>query len=107
METPSSDAKPSHLAPLLIEAVAKEQAFLQKVDDLADVLYDEDVVRVASLRYERLWIPAVAASFRQGSSVPTPPLDVAFIWHCHALCPTRYSLLSLVCTQRPASHSLS
>lgn len=78
-----------HLVPILSKAVAKEHEFLREIETLADVLYDEAVVRVSALRYERLWIPAVAACFREGTSVPVPPLDIAFIWHCHVLCPTR------------------
>lgn len=74
----------------LKSAVVKELAFLRQVDDSAEILYDEDVIRLSALRYERLWIPAVAESRRQGCATDVPPLDIAFVWHCHALCPTRY-----------------
>ena len=80
------------LVQLLVKAVATEHNFLRQVETFADVLYDEAVVRASAQRYERLWIPVVAASLRQGISVPVPPLDIAFIWHSHALCPTRYTL---------------
>lgn len=72
----------------LNSAVVKELNFLRQVDDFADVLYDEEIIRLSAMRYERLWIPAVE-SRKPGRSPDVPPLDIAFIWHCHALCPTR------------------
>lgn len=84
-----ADSERLKLSPLLSVTVTKELELLRQVDDLADILYDEDVVRVSALRYERLWVLAVEASSRQGTSVPAPTIDIAFIWHCHVLCPTR------------------
>eukprot|EP00892_Ulva_mutabilis_P007882 jgi/Ulvmu1/5466/UM023_0002.1 len=69
-------------------AVRQEHAFLRQVEQAGDVLYDEEVIRLAAMRYEHLWIPLVSTS--SDGSLPTPPLDIAFMWHCHALCPRRY-----------------
>lgn len=49
-------------------------------------------LKEALRRYERLWLPLIAAlaaapgsSVRQGYSQLVPPLDVAFLWHLHRL----------------------
>eukprot|EP00892_Ulva_mutabilis_P007881 jgi/Ulvmu1/5465/UM023_0001.1 len=72
----------------LFADVRTEHQFLRHVDEAGDILYDEEVVRLSVLRYEHLWMPAVAAL--PDGAVLVPPLDIAFVWHCHVLCPTRY-----------------
>ena len=71
----------------LLRAVGVEHAFLRTVDSHGDVLYDPDVVRLSMLRYELIWMPILVNS--PVHSPPVPPLDIAFMWHCHVLCPTR------------------
>lgn len=72
----------------LSRAAKAELDFLSLVDRHGDVLYDLEVLRLSACRYERLWMPLLQ---RTGiDNPPKPPVDIAFVWHCHALCPTRY-----------------
>eukprot|EP00892_Ulva_mutabilis_P001219 jgi/Ulvmu1/11098/UM070_0013.1 len=79
---------PAHTDLQLLDAAREEVDFLRAVNDHADVMYDSELIRLSVCRYERLWMPLVRGN--NGSDVPKPPLDIAFIWHCHALCPLRY-----------------
>jgi hypothetical protein len=67
--------------------VLKELDFLSEVDALGDTLYHPTVIRLAVARYELLWLPL----FKQTASNDqlSPPLDIAFAWHTHCLCPVR------------------
>lgn len=67
--------------------IVKELDFLACVESVADVLYVPEVVRLSILRYEHLWLPVC----QQSLEALNPPLDIAFIQHCHLLCPTRYA----------------
>ena len=71
-----------------MRAVDVEYTFLRTVDSYVDVLYDPDVVQLSILRYELIWMPILVDSTVHAS--PVPPLDIAFMWHCHVLCPTRF-----------------
>ena len=71
----------------LMCAVDVEHAFLRTVDAYGDVLYDPDVIKFSMLRYELIWLPILENS--PVHAMPVPPLDIAFMWHCHVLCPTR------------------
>lgn len=74
-------------------------AFLRVVDAHADVLYDADVLRLAVARYTLLWLPLCAqAAERASGTYLRPPLDIAFVWHCHVLNPTRCVARGAVCS---------
>jgi hypothetical protein len=60
-------------------------------------------LKEALRRYERLWLPLIAAQAgpssntgngqqqQQGYNQLVPPLDIAFLWHLHRLQPGLYS----------------
>ena len=68
----------------LRDAVQRELTFLRQVHSHADVLYDFEIIKLACCRYEYIWLPLL----RSGSPCD-PPLDIAFVWHCHILSPAR------------------
>ena len=60
------------------------------LDFLADVnsaKFSQEIIAKAVYRYEALWLPFY---LKKNSNKMYPPLDVAFIWHCHMLSPTQY-----------------
>lgn len=67
------------------DRIVKELDFLTCVDRLGDVLYAPEVVKLSILRYEHLWLPVC----QNALEALNPPLDIAFIQHCHLLSPTR------------------
>eukprot|EP00892_Ulva_mutabilis_P000184 jgi/Ulvmu1/10166/UM006_0121.1 len=70
----------------LREAVQRELTFLRQVHSHADLLYDPEVIKLACCRYEYVWLPLLKAG------KPTvPPVDIAFVWHCHILSQARYA----------------
>lgn len=68
----------------LTEAVQRELAFLRQVHCHADILYDPDVIKLACSRYEYIWLPLLRSKAKA-----VPPVDIAFVWHCHLLSPVR------------------
>jgi hypothetical protein len=72
------------------DRVIKELNFLACVDTVGDVLYSPSVVKLAILRYEHLWLPVLQHALEALNA----PLDIAFIQHCHLLCPTRCAIIS-------------
>ena len=83
----------STVAASLRKNILGELAFLRVVDAHADVLYDADVLRLAVARYTLLWLPLCTAPLRLPGNYLRPPLDIAFVWHCHVLNPTRCARL--------------
>jgi hypothetical protein len=71
----------------LAARVLKELDFLSEVDALGDTLYHPTVIRLAVARYELLWLPLLKDT--TSNDQLNPPLDVAFAWHTHCLCPVR------------------
>jgi hypothetical protein len=67
--------------------VRKELDFLSEVDALGDTLYHPTVIRLAVARYELLWLPLFKDTTSNGHL--NPPVDIAFAWHAHCLCPVR------------------
>jgi hypothetical protein len=67
--------------------VLEELDFLREVDALGETLYHPTVIRLAVARYELLWLPL----FKDTTSNDdlNPPIDIAFAWHTHCLCPVR------------------
>jgi hypothetical protein len=71
----------------LAARVLKELDFLSEVDALGDTLYHPTVIRLAVARYELLWLPLFKDTTSNGHL--NPPVDIAFAWHAHCLCPVR------------------
>jgi hypothetical protein len=76
-------------------------AFVCDVLPSAGGLCQGGALKEALRRYERLWLPLIAAQAssgsngqqqqqQQGYSQLVPPLDVAFLWHLHRLQPGLY-----------------
>lgn len=81
----------SDLSLRLQSACARELAFIQQIHRHSDVLLDVDVLKLATARYEWLWLPFAARSagvLAVGSL--DVPLDIAFVWHCHVLTGKHY-----------------
>ena len=71
----------------LVGAALEQLDFLQHVNRYQG-LYAGPEVANAIRRYEFLWLPLVAEF---GSRVQLePPLDIAWVWHCHMLAPYNY-----------------
>ena len=87
---------------LSVETVRQHVRFLEGVHKDADInsgmaLYaDRKVLSAAVERYERLWLPLVAAHWHSGQSLE-PPVDIAWVWHLHRLAPLKYASY---CTER-------
>ena len=64
----------------------KHLDFLEEVNNLR---FDEATLAKAAYRYEKIWIPFYLKHYSSHSQI-FPPIDVAFIWHCHMLSPTNY-----------------
>ena len=56
-------------------------------------LYSKSGASVAVDRYERCWLPLLMAHDRNDRLL-YPPLDVAWVWFVHAICPQRYAEVS-------------
>ncbi|KAH7289972.1 hypothetical protein KP509_30G026300 [Ceratopteris richardii] len=78
----------STLVPRAVELIR----FLELVD-LHPCLYEGPAVSCAIRRYEECWLPLLAEYWRSptGSTPLQPPLDCAWIWHCHRLNPIAYA----------------
>ena len=66
----------------------------------AEPLLSHEVVLAAAIRrYERLWLPLLAAHGRDGGDGAglAAPLDVAWVWWCHSLAPHPYRKVRCAC----------
>lgn len=70
----------------LVSAALNQLKFLKQVNSVAN-LRNENVLRNAIRRYEKLWMPLVAGHENEYLAAP---LDIEWIWHCHMLCPRAY-----------------
>ncbi|XP_045206801.2 uncharacterized protein LOC123559047 [Mercenaria mercenaria] len=70
----------------LLPQVSRHIDFLEKVAESPD-LKDKHVLRRATYRYEKYWLP-LAAEHRD--ECLAAPLDIEWIWHCHMLSPRNY-----------------
>ena len=88
---------------LSVETVRRHVRFLESVHNDAGVhagmaLYvDRAVLGAAVDRYERLWLPLVAAQDSLQPPTLYPPVDIAWVWHLHRLAPLKYASY---CTER-------
>ena len=75
---------------LIIDAISQID-FLKDVD-LEGILYAGNILEKALYRYERFWLPLCVDLTLNGKRYEDfyPPLDVAWVWHCHMLSPTEY-----------------
>jgi Glycine-rich domain-containing protein-like len=76
----------------LSERAARALEFLRVVDQIGDILYHPDVVKLAVARYEHLWLP-LCKSLGAGALPRHVPIDVALVWHTHVVCPQRYEII--------------
>ena len=94
--SPSVEAMLEPLS-LSVETVRRHVRFLESVHNDAGVhagmaLYvDRAVLGAAVDRYERLWLPLVAAQDSLQPPTLYPPVDIAWVWHLHRLAPLRYA----------------
>jgi hypothetical protein len=85
----------------LAARVRKELDFLSEVDELGDTLYHPTIIRLAVARYELLWLPLWNHTTSHALHQLNPPLDIAFVWHTHCLCPVRCEayVYSMLCSR--------
>ncbi len=64
------------------------------------LLSHEAVLAAAIRRYERLWLPLLAAHGRDGGdgAALAAPLDIAWVWWCHSLAPHPYRKVCHMCS---------
>ncbi|KAH6558605.1 hypothetical protein KP509_1Z055100 [Ceratopteris richardii] len=76
----------------LIVAARSQLRFLSDVDSNPADLYRGPAVQRAISRYENLWLPLLAerGPYTDEGLPLIPPLDCAWIWHCHRLNPVQY-----------------
>ena len=75
----------------LIDSASSQIDFLKDVDT-EGILYAGNILEKACFRYERYWLPLCVDLEIKGKNYEDfyPPLDVAWVWHCHMLSPTEY-----------------
>ena len=75
----------------LIESALNQINFLKEIDKIK-VFYSGKILERAIIRYEKYWLPLCAKIKADGDDYKKfyPPLDVAWVWHCHMLSPTSY-----------------
>jgi hypothetical protein len=72
----------------LVKLAQKQLEFLQYIDT-AQLFYEQDLMKKALYRYEKIWLPMYASLVFTAKDV-YPPMDVAWVWHYHLLSPTHY-----------------
>jgi len=83
----------------LVQASINQIEFLEDVQALPQ-LFESTYIEQAIYRYESLWIPLLSISSESVKDTLYPPIDVAWIWHCHLLCPTKYAYdMKKLCAQ--------
>eukprot|EP00854_Cymbomonas_tetramitiformis_P010907 gene10907-12904_t len=59
--------------------------------DESTSLFEGRALESALFRYEHEWLPLAAKNLEKLSAgILCPPADVAWVWHCHLLCPQSY-----------------
>lgn len=92
----------------LVKAAQDEYDFLLKVDGL-EYLRNDAVLQYAIHRYENLWLPLVASQ-NDEYILPEclePPVDIAWVWHCHMLSPHNYASYCKSLFGKVLDHSVS
>ena len=89
----------------LAKAALNQLDFLNEVNSLKHIFIGE-IIDKAIYRYEKIWLPFYAKHCHNHKLYP--PVDIAWIWHCHLLCPTDYAKdLNTICGQLLNHESLS
>ena len=70
----------------LIDASRRQVSFLEEVNKYP-ALFEGPVLNNAIRRYEKLWLPLLAANPKKELK---PPLDIHWVWHVHLLAPYYY-----------------
>ncbi len=101
-----ADMQPISVVPF-VERAVNELDFLKAVDERRH-FYEEAFVGRAVHRYEKYWLPLLAAVSKDPSSDEnyTPPLDVHWVWHVHMLAPVAYAGDCVRLINRVAGHRL-
>jgi hypothetical protein len=76
----------------LIESAALHIAFLKKIHSSGASLREPS--ERSTHRYVGAWLPLLAKMHASGAladAALSPPLDVAWLWHCHRLAPAAYA----------------
>ncbi len=82
----------------LVDAATRHVRFLRQVHATGVSLRPPSAHEFR--RYEKCWLPLLKILYANGTlegAVLSPPLDVAWLWHCHRLAPAAYAKL---CAQR-------
>lgn len=76
----------------LIATARSQLQLLAAVDSYPHDLYRGPALHRAILRYENCWLPLLAehGPYSNAGLPLIPPLDCAWIWHCHRLNPVQY-----------------
>ncbi|KAG0620699.1 hypothetical protein M758_4G236500 [Ceratodon purpureus] len=76
--------------PNLVTAAKQELSFLARVNQDPGLTHAGPALDCAVRRYEVCWLPLLASQ-EKGATALVPPLDCAWVWHCHRLNPVRYA----------------
>ncbi|KAJ7570363.1 hypothetical protein O6H91_01G117200 [Diphasiastrum complanatum] len=76
----------------LVAAASELLHFLATVDRYPE-LYEGPTLERAIQRYKNCWLPLAAAygGYAETGVTLVPPLDCAWVWHCHRLNPVQYA----------------
>jgi hypothetical protein len=75
----------------LVDSALNHLQFIEFIDTRL-IYYSEGVSLKAAYRYEKFWLPFYHSFISSGENPGDffPPNDIAWIWHCHLLAPTKY-----------------
>ncbi|XP_065924070.1 uncharacterized protein [Magallana gigas] len=89
----------------LVKASQAEYDFLVKVRHL-EYLRNDAVLQYAVRRYEKVWLPLVAFEDKISPQNLEPPIDIAWVWHCHMLSPHEYTKYCRTYFRKVLDHSI-
>lgn len=89
----------------LVKASQAEYDFLVKVRHL-EYLRNDVVLQYAVRRYEKVWLPLVAFEDKISPQNLEPPIDIAWVWHCHMLSPHEYTKYCRTYFRKVLDHSI-
>ena len=77
----------------LIQGALNQLEFLKDISTKSSKLHSTEIINRAVYRYERYWLPLCLKNKYEDQEKLFklyPPMDVAWLWHCHMLSPTEY-----------------
>lgn len=89
----------------LVKASQAEYDFLVKVRHL-EYLRNDVVLQYSVRRYEKVWLPLVAFEDKISPQNLEPPIDIAWVWHCHMLSPHEYTKYCRTYFRKVLDHSI-